>query len=116
MSWAQCAASLSPTMPTTIRPMQASRRRSAEFVEQPDAEQRRADGADPGPDRVCGAERQRAECEAEQHDTEHHRRRRAERRPQAGESSVYFRPTAQPISNRPATIKASQGNAHLHCW
>ena len=46
--------------------------RARGLAEQHDAEQRGADRADAGPDRVGRAERQRLQCEAEQHDAHDH--------------------------------------------
>ena len=73
-----------------------------------DAEGDGADGADPGPDRVGRAERQRAQRQAEQS-----RMLPSMLAPvnTVGVSrvkpSVYPGPTAQPISNRPATKSAN---------
>ena len=90
---------MSPAIPATIRPMQASRADRRRVAEEHDAEHRGADRADAGPDRVGGADRQVAQREPEQPEADDHRGDGQERRHRPGEALGVLQP------DRPADLE-----------
>jgi hypothetical protein len=84
------ADSFMSTSPLTIRTAAADPHRIHLLAKDKDADEKRADRADPGPDRVGGAERQRLHRQREQCEAGDHRDKRDERRAEFGEALRLF--------------------------